>query len=40
VDNIASLFGGGGHPQASGITMDGTLDECVEKVLTAMSETV
>ena len=36
VDNIASLFGGGGHPQASGITMDGRLDEAAGKVLDAM----
>ena len=40
VNDIAGLFGGGGHPQASGITMDGTLDECVEKVLAAMNKTV
>lgn len=40
VNDIAGLFGGGGHPQASGITMDGTLDECVEKVLAAMNKMV
>ena len=39
VNDIAGLFGGGGHPQASGITMDGTLDECVETVLAAMNKT-
>ena len=38
VDDIAGRFGGGGHPQASGITMGGTLDECVETVLKAMEE--
>ena len=38
VDDIAGRFGGGGHPQASGITMDGTLDECAEAVLKAMEE--
>ena len=36
VDDIAGYFGGGGHPQASGITMPGTLDACVETVLRAM----
>ncbi len=36
VDTIAKQFGGGGHPQASGITMTGGLDDCVEKVLRAM----
>ena len=40
VNDIAAQFGGGGHPQASGITMDGTLDECVEKVLAAMEKKV
>ena len=38
VDDIAGRFSGGGHPQASGITMGGTLDECVETVLKAMEE--
>ena len=38
VDDIAGRFGGGGHPQASGITMDGTLAECAEAVLKAMEE--
>ena len=33
VDDTAQRFGGGGHPQASGITMSGTLDECAEQVL-------
>ena len=36
VNDIAARFGGGGHPQASGITMDGTLDECTEQVLSEM----
>ena len=40
VNDIAAQFGGGGHPQASGITMDGTLDECVEQVLSAMEEKI
>jgi len=40
VDDIAGQFGGGGHPQASGITMTGTLDECVEKVLRVMEQKV
>ena len=38
VDDIAEQFGGGGHPQASGITMDGTLEEATEQVLRAMEE--
>lgn len=36
VSDVAQEFGGGGHPQAAGITMDGTLDEATEKVLLAM----
>ena len=38
VDDVARRFGGGGHAQASGITMDGALDECLEAVLKAMEE--
>ena len=38
--DIAGKFGGGGHPQASGITMNGTLDECTERVLKAMEEKI
>ena len=38
VNDIAGQFGGGGHPQASGITMNGTLDACVEQVLSVMEE--
>lgn len=33
VSQVALIFGGGGHPRASGCTYDGTLDEAVEKVL-------
>ena len=40
VDGVAGRFGGGGHPQASGITMDGTLEESVEKVLRVMEATI
>ena len=36
VSDIAQSFGGGGHPQASGITMNGTLDETISCVLNAM----
>ena len=36
VSDIAQAFGGGGHPQASGITLNGTLDETVNRVLDAM----
>ena len=40
VDDIAGQFGGGGHPQASGITMPGKIDEAVEKVVAAMEKKV
>ena len=40
VDDIAKMFGGGGHPQASGITMNGTIDEAVELVLAEMTKKV
>ena len=36
ISDVAQEFGGGGHPQASGITMGGPLDEAAEKVLQAM----
>lgn len=36
VSDVAQLFGGGGHPQASGITMEGNLDEATDRVLQAM----
>ncbi len=36
IDDVAQAFGGGGHPQASGITMEGMLDEAVGKVLAEM----
>ena len=36
IDDVAQKFGGGGHPQASGITMDGSLDETLELVLAEM----
>lgn len=36
VSDIAQAFGGGGHPQAAGITMDGTLGETAGRVLEAM----
>lgn len=36
IDDVAQSMGGGGHPQASGITLEGTLDETVERVLQAM----
>ena len=40
VNDVAAKFGGGGHPQASGITMDGALDECVEKVAAEMEKKI
>ena len=36
INDVAQEFGGGGHPQAAGISMEGPLDEAVEKVLQAM----
>lgn len=36
VNDIAQSFGGGGHPQAAGITMQGSLEDAVQKVLDAM----
>ena len=36
VSDTAKAFGGGGHPQAAGITMDGTLDGTVSLVLDAL----
>ena len=36
ISDIAQSFGGGGHPQAAGITIKGTLDDAVGKVLNAM----
>ena len=36
ISDVAQAFGGGGHPQASGITMNGELDETTGRVLEAM----
>ena len=36
INDVAQSFGGGGHPQASGITMDGPLEAAMDKVLDAM----
>ncbi len=38
VNNIAERFGGGGHPQAAGLTLYNGLNEAVEMVLAAMEE--
>lgn len=40
VSDIAQAFGGGGHPQASGITMDGPLNQAVECVLKMMIQKI
>ena len=37
IDDIAKKLGGGGHPQASGITLKGTLDEATQIVVAAMT---
>ena len=36
INDLAKSFGGGGHPQAAGITMHGSLEETVNLVLDAM----
>lgn len=38
VDEIATVFGGGGHEQAAGITMEGSLQERVKQVADAMAD--
>ena len=40
VDDIAQEFNGGGHEQAAGITMQGTLDEAAERVLAEMERKI
>ena len=40
VDDVATVFGGGGHPQASGITMSGSLEQAVDDVLNEMVKKV
>lgn len=40
VDEIARQFGGGGHAQASGCTLDGPMAAAVSRVLSAMEEVV
>lgn len=40
VDEIARKFGGGGHAQASGCTLEGPIAHAVEQVLRAMQEVV
>ena len=32
INDVAQAFGGGGHPQASGITMDGPLEAAMDSV--------
>lgn len=40
VDEIARQFGGGGHAQASGCTLNVPMDQAIEQVLCAMQEVV
>lgn len=40
VDGIARRFGGGGHAQASGCTLEGPMNQAVKQVLQAMQEVV
>ena len=37
VDGIAARLGGGGHPQAAGVTLKGSLQEMTERVVQAMT---
>ena len=36
INDVAQSFGGGGHPQAAGATLDGPLEAAMDKVLDAM----
>ena len=38
VNDVAQLFGGGGHPLAAGVTMEGTLEDCTEQVVREMEK--
>ena len=38
VSGVAQSFGGGGHAQAAGATVKGTLEECVARCVAAMAE--
>ena len=38
VAHLASAFGGGGHRQAAGVTMEGTMDQIKDQVITAVRE--
>ncbi len=38
VDAAAKLLGGGGHPQASGVTLQGTLESALQQLLPVMTE--
>ena len=40
VDDVAQKFNGGGHEQAAGITMHGTLDEAAERVIAEMERKI
>ncbi len=40
VDKIASLFGGGGHPQAAGCQLEGGLEEAKERLIEAVRQAI
>ncbi len=40
VSQVALALGGGGHPQAAGCTISGSLEEAQERVLTALEESL
>lgn len=40
VNEIALLFGGGGHVRAAGAMMKGSLEECLQKVIDAVGERI
>jgi len=37
---LAAQFGGGGHKEAAGATLNGSMTECVERVLQAARQTL
>ena len=38
VSGVAQFFGGGGHAQAAGATLHGTLDDAITRVVARMKE--
>ncbi|MBU0650767.1 hypothetical protein KKC59_02540 [bacterium] len=38
VNKFAAIFGGGGHPKAAGFSFEGSLQECIERVVAEMDK--